>query len=152
MKYAPIDAIRIRNLIADIQNSMKEIGPLAEMSLKEFKSDSRNFGLAEHYFRRSLEGVLTIGTHILSRLPVRTKDYQEIIESLGRNKIIPKDFAERNKKLAGYRNRMVHMYWEIKEEELHKILNEHLGDIDKFCQYYQVVLRKPQKFGLEIAE
>lgn len=47
MKYAPIDAIRIRNLIADIQNSMKEIGSLAEMSLKEFKSDSRNFGLAE---------------------------------------------------------------------------------------------------------
>lgn len=150
IKYAPLDISKIRNLISDIQNNIKELSSLAKLSLKEFSGDNRNYGLAEHYLRRSLEGILTIGTHILSRLPVKTKDYQDIIIGLGEHGIIPKDFAEKNKKLAGYRNRLVHMYWEISSDEMHGILNNHLYDIDKFCGYFQKVLQNPEKFKLKI--
>jgi len=150
IKYVPIDGSKIKNFIADIQSSIKELSVLADLDLKEFQSDKRNYGLAEHYLRRSLEGVLTIGTHILSRLPVKTKDYQEIIIGLAEQNIIPNDFAEKNKKLAGYRNRLVHMYWEVSKEEMYKVINEHLNDIDKFCQYFQEVLSNPKKFGLKI--
>jgi uncharacterized protein YutE (UPF0331/DUF86 family) len=149
MKYAPLDTVKIRSLITDIQNNIKELNPLADAKVEDFISDRNKYALAEHYFRRSLEGILTIGTHILSRLPVRTKDYQEVIVSLGDSDIVPKEFAEKNKKLAGYRNRMVHMYWEITKEELHQIINKHLQDLDKFCEYYQAVLNEPSKFGFE---
>lgn len=150
VKYAPLDSEKIINLIEDTQNSIKELSKLAALKLEDFKSDSKNYGLAEHYLRRSLEAILTIGTHILSRLPVKTKDYQEIITSLGENNIVPKDFAEKNKKLAGYRNRLVHMYWEVSKEEIHKVINEHLEDLDNFCKFYQEVLKTPEKFNLEI--
>lgn len=89
-----------------------------------------------------MEGVLTVGTHILSRLPVKTKDYQEIILALGKQKIIPKDFAEKNKKLASYRNRMVHIYWEISEKEIYQIVQDHLKELEKFCEYYLNYIRK----------
>lgn len=150
IKYAPIDVNKIRNLIADIQNNIKELSILARLSPEEFKADNKYYSLSEHYLRRSLEGILTIGTHILSRMPVKTKDYQEIITGLADQKIIPRDFAEKNKNLAGYRNRLVHMYWEISKDEMYKIINEHLGDIDQFCQYFQKVLQTPEKFGLQI--
>lgn len=110
MKYSPIDGNKIRELTADIQNNIKKMKGFASLSLEEFKADSKNYPAAEHYLRRSLEGILTIGTHILSRLPVRTKDYQDIIMELGKNGIIPFDFAEKNKKMAGYRNRIVHLF------------------------------------------
>lgn len=152
MKYAPIDGNKIRELVADIQNNIAKMRELAALSADEFGADSKNYGLAEHYLRRSLEGVLTIGTHILSRLPVRTKDYQDIIMELGKNGIVPRDFAEKNKKLAGYRNRIVHLYWEITEEELRNILKEHIYDIDQFCEYFREVVRNPKKFNLEISD
>ncbi len=150
IKQASIDKNKIRNLIADVQENINELSELSKLNLKEFKSDKKNYGLAEHYLRRSLEGILTIGTHFLSRLPVKTKDYQEIIVSLGEQNIIPKDFAERNKKLAGYRNRLVHMYWEVSKEEMHQIINQHLDDLNKFCDYFKQVLQNPEKLGLKV--
>jgi len=150
IKYVPIDKNKIRNMIVDVQENINQLSKLSKLTLEEFKSDKKNYGLTEHYLRRSLEGILTIGTHFLSRLPVKTKDYQEIIITLGKQKIIPKDFAEKNKKLAGYRNRLVHMYWEVSEEEMHQVINEHLNDLDKFCEYFQQTLQNPEKFGLKI--
>lgn len=136
IKYAPLDISKIKNLTAEIQANIRELKKFSSLSFEDFHKDKRNYGLSEHHLRRALEGILTIGTHILSRLPVKTKDYQEIIISLGDYGVIPKDFSEKNKKLASYRNRMVHMYWEVSEKEIHQIIKEHLTDLEKFCQYY----------------
>jgi len=142
IKYAPLDISKIKNLISEIEENVLVLKEFSSMTAEEFKADKKNYGLCEHHLRRALEGVLTIGTHILSRLPVKTKDYQEIILSLGKLGIIPKDFAENNKQLASYRNRMVHIYWEISQGEIYKITKEHLGDIEKFCEYYLDYARK----------
>lgn len=151
MRTTPLDFQKVRNLIAEVEANLKELSEFAVMSATAFSSERKNYGLAEHHLRRALEGVLTIGTHILSRLPVKTKDYQEIIVALGDHGILPKDFAERNKKLAGYRNRLVHMYWEVSSEELHKVIFEHKPDITAFCGYFRAVLAEPEKFGLQAA-
>jgi len=83
IKYAPLDISKIKNLVAEVQNNLKELEKFSLLSFEDFHKDKRNYGLSEHHLRRALEGVLTIGTHILSRLPVKTKDYQEVILSLG---------------------------------------------------------------------
>ena len=148
IRYAPIDIEKLKNLIAEIQENIQNLKELTRMSYAEFHQDSRNYALCEHHFRRALEGVLTAATHILSRLPVKTKDYQEIITSLGKYKVVPKDFAEKNKRLASYRNRLVHMYWEVSEEELYKVCNEHIKDLEKFSKYFLDYIRKYKNLPL----
>lgn len=152
MQYAFLDIEKMRDLEADIQQSIRNLRTFSEKSDEEFEADEVSFAAAEHHFRRALEGVLTIGTHILSRIPVRTKDYQDVIVQLGKHGIVPMDFSKKNKSLAGYRNRMVHLYWEVTPKELRAIIIEHLDDIDKFCEYYREVARHPEKFGLHIEE
>ncbi len=143
IKYAPLDISKIKNLTAEVQTNIEELREFSLLSFEDFHKDKRNYGLSEHHLRRALEGILTIGTHILSRLPAtKTKDYQEIIISLGDYEVIPKDFAEKNRKLASYRNRMVHIYWEISEKEIYQIIKEHLSDLEKFCQYYLDYIRR----------
>jgi len=142
MKYAPLDIDKIKNLVSEIQENITALKEFSSMPLEEFKADRKNYGLCEHHLRRALEGILTIGTHILSRLPAKTKDYQEIILFLGKLEIVPEDFAEKNKQLASYRNRMTHIYWEISSDEIYKITKEHLEDIEKFCEYYLDYIRK----------
>lgn len=149
-RYIPIDTNKIRNLITDIENSINKLSDLSKLDIETFKADNNSYAVCEHHLRRALEGILTVSTHILSRLPVKTKDYQDIIISLAKQGIIPNDFAERNKKLAGYRNRLVHMYWEVSMEELHQIINQHIEDLKKFNRYFQEVLQDPKKFNLKI--
>ena len=48
-------------------------------------------------------------------------------------------------KIAGYRNRMVHFYKEIKDRELYDILQNDLGDVEKFLKEMEIFLRKYKK-------
>ena len=50
--------------------------------------------------------------------------------------------------MAGYRNRMVHFYGEITEQELYNIIQEDLEDFYMFCSYVNEILKKPSKFDL----
>lgn len=146
----PINIQKIRNIISDIENSIEELKAITSCSLEDFKKDRRNYGLAEHYLRRALEGILTVGSHILSRLPAKTKDYRQIILSLGEYKIVPEEFAEKNKRLASYRNRLVHLYWDVSAEELYQVIKQHTDDLSMFCSYYKEVIKNPGKFGLDL--
>lgn len=146
-KHRAINVSKMINILSQIHEALEEMETLKRINKDEFVKDKRNYIVAEHYLRRALEGILTIGSHLLSRLEVKTKDYQEIIVSLGRYGLIPEDFAEKNKNLAGYRNRLVHIYWEITPEELYTVINQHFEDISNFYSYYREILKNPEKYG-----
>jgi uncharacterized protein YutE (UPF0331/DUF86 family) len=42
------------------------------------------------------------------------------------------DFAEALKNMAKFRNRMVHLYWELDDRQLYNILQNRLDDFKKF--------------------
>ncbi len=148
IQLAPLDRDKLRALTEDILMCKKELVKLTDLSKEEFLRKEHSYAVTEHFFRRALEGILTAGTHILSRLPIETKDYTAIIQSLGKAGVISPEFAQRNKGLAGYRNRLVHMYWEVTVEELYDTVREHLEDIEKFAEAFIAVQRNPKKFGL----
>ncbi len=37
------------------------------------------------------------------------------------------------RQIAGYRNRMVHFYYEISSQELYLLTTQHVGDIERIC-------------------
>ena len=150
IQLAPLNRDKLRNLISDIESCRQELAALLVQPKEIFINDRHLYAQLEHYFRRSLEGILTAGTHILSRLPMETKDYAAIIQSLGTAGVIPPEFAQRNIGLAGYRNRLVHMYWEVSPAELYDTVREHVDDIGKFAEYFQVVLQDPKRFKLMV--
>jgi uncharacterized protein YutE (UPF0331/DUF86 family) len=72
----------------------------------------------------------------------RPDSYREVILTLGREGILPQDFAERFSEAAGLRNALVHMYAEIDVDELYTNLTRNLGDFDSFAKYIAVYLGK----------
>ncbi|KKU13166.1 MAG: hypothetical protein UX17_C0025G0003 [Parcubacteria group bacterium GW2011_GWC2_45_7] len=148
MRLAPLDRDKLRDLIEDIAAGRKELKTLTACPREEFIIDRHRYAETEHYFRRVLEGILTAATHILSRLPKETKDYAAVIKSLGDVGIVNPQFAQRNLGLAGYRNRLVHMYWEVSTGELYDTVREHLDDLNEFAEAFAKVIRDPQKFGI----
>ena len=119
------------------------IDSLKDLRLEEkdsFLADRHKIAAAESYLRRALEALFDIGRHILAkRFAYPATEYKEIAKGLSDNKVLVEKEAELMRKMAGYRNRMVHFYHEITPEELHEICLHHLNEIklltDKLVQW-----------------
>ena len=97
----------------------------------QFRADARNLAAAESYLRRALESLLDLGRHILAKgFGVAATEYRQVATGLERWGVLNRDQALLLGMLAGYRNRMVHLYNEIEAEELRLICKERLGDVE----------------------
>ena len=113
--------------VFEMINSLKEL-PIENKA--EFLENKHHIAAAESYLRRSLEALFDIGRHILAKkFAYPAAEYKEIAKGLSDRKVIIGDQVELMRKMAGYRNRMVHFYHEITPEELHEICINHLDEI-----------------------
>ena len=116
-------------IVADLLGRIRDL-PLED--LDTFRGDPRNVGAAESFLRRSLEALLDAGRHILARGFGRAvSEYKEIALELGRAGVLTEEQVSLLRILAGYRNRLVHLYHDVSEEELFEICSRQLGDIEK---------------------
>jgi len=122
------------------------------MSFEEFRSNPDHFRIAFYDLHRSLEAVLDIGSHILSRIPgSRPSSYKDIPRFLGKNKVIPREFADSQlTRMAGYRSRMVHFYGEITEKEIYNIIQQELSDFESFIRFVERLLKNSEKLNLRV--
>jgi len=106
-----LDRDKIIERIGDIKEATKELKIYQDLREENFLSKKENFYLASYWLRIAIEAVLTIATHILSRIPTngKQKDYTQVILSLVDYNVLPSDFAQKIKGMAGYRNRLVHL-------------------------------------------
>ena len=108
-RRVPINKDVLRARISYIEDSRGSLERFRGISYEEFHSNPDHFRIAFYDLHRSLEAIMDIGSHILSRIPgARPSSYKDIPQLLEKHKIIPSDFADGQlTKMAGYRNRMV---------------------------------------------
>ena len=143
MKNLDLNKKTILDRICIIENSLKKLADLKSLSLNTFK-EGETYAIAEHYLRYALEASFDICAHVLSRIPgARVEEYKQMAVEMGRQNIVPVDFAEENLyKMAGYRNRLTHFYFEITPEEMHQIIQSNLGDFKNLLKHIKKVLKK----------
>jgi uncharacterized protein YutE (UPF0331/DUF86 family) len=124
---------RVEENLSLIQDFLHELKKLSKISENDFLKDKRNPAAAESYLRRSLETIFDIGRHILSKsYGFKEIEYKKIALELGEKGVVNKEYARTLLKMAGYRNRMVHLYHEVTPHEIYVILKGHLSDIEHF--------------------
>ena len=97
-------------------------------------SQKRNTAAAESFLRRTIEAIFDIGRHILAKtdhIDLST-EYKSIARGLIATGIVDKKLGGTLKQMAGYRNRLVHMYNIISDEELYQIIQSNMKDIEDF--------------------
>jgi len=105
------------------------------MGEKDFLSDFRNIENAKHLIQVSIECCLDISNHIIASEKMRSpNDYADSFRVLHENKIIPDDLLNNLIEMAKFRNRLVHLYWEIDKEMLFEIIQLNLSDFNRFIQ------------------
>jgi len=116
-------------LIREYLEFLQEIQSLPE---DEFSASKRNFHSAERCLQLAIECLINIGNHIISDQSLRApKDYADIFKVLEENCILLTEDALTLKQMAQFRNRLVHVYWDIEHKVLWQIIQEELGDIER---------------------
>ena len=117
-----------------IKNSLKRLREISQLSREEFKGNEDYFAIAEHHLRRALEATLDIGRHICIKDDIgQPQDYRDIFDKLNSGGVLDSKFAERIRGMAGYRNRLVHVYNEVSKEEIYQLLQDRLEDFEIFA-------------------
>ncbi|GAX90517.1 type VII toxin-antitoxin system HepT family RNase toxin [Effusibacillus lacus] len=105
-----------------------------------FSQDKLTRRFVERTLHIAIEACLDIANHIISyegyREPKSNKDTFEILEE---QHIIDKNLAEKLKKMAQFRNVIVHDYVTIQEQIVYAVLVNHVQDIADFGK---IVTRK----------
>ena len=130
-----------------IRTAISRLKNLSELSKEEFLEDYKNPASAETFLRHAIEAIFDIGRHILAKTgKVRlTHEYKNIARGLGESGVLSKPLMNKLVEMAGYRNRIVHFYHEITDEELYEIIQNDLKDIEQFIQEIGEFLQKYKK-------
>ena len=120
--------------LAWVDKMLAEIRKLPLESQAAFFGDSRNPLAAESCLRRALEALFDLGRHILAKgFGVGATEYKEIAAGLNARGVLSADEADLMRKLAGYRNRLVHFYHDVSPDELYEVCASQLADVERIA-------------------
>lgn len=152
MTPSKIRADVVAERISWIRSMTESVRKLPATDYQEFASDARNIAAAESYLRRAIEALLDLGRHILSKgFGIAVAEYKDIGTKLYEEGVLSESNGILLRRIAGYRNRMVHFYHEISNMELYQLCTQNLKDIEDVLELLVDWLRNhPDKLDRQI--
>lgn len=124
---------RILRLISELRKGTARLKKLRELNKKEFINNDDKIGSTKYNFIMAIETAIDISNHIISQNGFRApEDYADSFTVLGEQKIFKESFVKVLRDMAKFRNRLVHLYWEVDDNQVYEILQNSLDDFDKF--------------------
>jgi uncharacterized protein YutE (UPF0331/DUF86 family) len=103
--------------------------------------DKRNMVL--HALLISTQSAIDIATYIIAENGLRKPStYRETFEILEEQRMIPEDLANDLSDLAGFRNVLVHIYWELDMNVIYGILQNDLRVLMEFKKIVKELLEE----------
>ncbi len=130
-----IDKEKIFLQIERLNQHIKRLQELNKTKNTPKEAIERNLQLA-------IEDCIIIGNHLISGFSFkRPETYKGIFQVLEEERVINGEVAKEMMILVGVRNRLVHVYWEVKENEIDSIIGN-LEIFDKFIKQIFSFLKK----------
>lgn len=137
---SPVDKKLIRRRTQEIRIFVEDLKKLSAISQSDFMKNRERQYAVMHLLLLTIEASISLGNHIVSRKRLGIpKDYQDIFTLLEKGEILPADFAMEMKKMARFRNRLVHVYWEMDLEQIYEIITSKLSDFETLIKYIQKI-------------
>lgn len=120
--------------------------PLRAISEEDFLKNEDHLIKSRLCLQIAIQSALDIGNHLIADLGLeKPKGYEDIFPILGKARVLPHDFAERTRKWARLRNRLVHLYHIIDFKKIHEFIKNDLGDFESFARHIIEFLKKSEK-------
>lgn len=143
---SPIDKKTIQEKLFKLQEAVKVLSELQSESQEDFLKDAKLQGAAMFNLIIGIELIVDIGNHILTEsFQKPAKTYRDVIVYLGEVGVIPLEFAEENKAMPDFRNKLIHDYDRIELEKVYEYFQKSANVFRQFAKCYIEFLEKEEK-------
>jgi uncharacterized protein YutE (UPF0331/DUF86 family) len=131
-----VDLDTLTSILGNLQGYLEKLEILATLPDEAFLRDFTNVESAKHLLQVSIECCLDIAHHIVADEAYRRPtDYYDTFVVLHENSILPEAFLPTLRQMVSFRNRVVHLYWDVEDAAVYRILQENLGDFETYIGY-----------------
>ena len=131
-----VDRDKLENLLHHLYTYTGYLQEIVAQEETVFLVNPTLIGSARFYLQVSIETCINIANHIIATERLRApKDYKDVFKVLSETGILPGAFAGTMQALAGLRNLLVHLYWEVDDRMIYEGIRAELQDFDTFTQH-----------------
>jgi uncharacterized protein YutE (UPF0331/DUF86 family) len=125
----------VRKITSEVISALQRLGDLGKIPEAEFLADPHKVGSAKYSLIVAIEGTLDLSNHIISKNGFRTpEDYADTYRVLEERGVFDAEFTSALVQMARFRNRLVHIYWDVDDAEIYRIILTRLQDIRRFLK------------------
>ena len=119
-------------LVTELRRSTARLRDLSKLPEPEFLKDPDKIGSSKYHFIVAIECCIDMCNHIIARNGFRApEDYGDTFRVMNEEGALIADFSDELVSMAKFRNRLVHLYWEVKDKQVYEILQTRLDDFKK---------------------
>ena len=127
------DQDKMIKLVSELRTSLKRLRHLSKLSQSDFLSDPDKVGSAKYHFIVAIESCIDMCNHIIAQNGLRVpEDYADTFRVMAEAGALENGFAQQLRNMAKFRNRLVHLYWEVDDRQLYEILQNRLDHFKTF--------------------
>lgn len=128
-----VDKEKLRQKTHFIRKELKKLEVLKKLTYKKFAQEPLYLDASLHILQVAIEAMIDICNHIAAREGLGIpKDYRDGFKILTDHKILEPEMLDTYIKMTKFRNRIVHIYDEVKTEEVYEIIQKNLSDFERF--------------------
>ncbi|WPX08428.1 type VII toxin-antitoxin system HepT family RNase toxin [Anaerocellum danielii] len=111
---------------------------ISKVDFEEYMKNEILKGAAQRYLQVAIETCINIGNRIISIEQTKGKNiktpetYADIFLALSQLGIINDKFSTRLSQMAKFRNKLVHLYWEIDDSLVYRFIKENMQDFEEY--------------------
>jgi len=142
------DQEKMARLVSHLRKSVAGLRDLRNIHQDRFLADPDKVASAKYQFIVAIEAAIDMCNHLISRNGFRApEDYADTFQVMAEQGALNRAFSEELKRMAKFRNRLVHLYWEVDDEQVYQILQSRLDDFKIFLDSLARFLAWPENGG-----
>ncbi|WP_042701861.1 type VII toxin-antitoxin system HepT family RNase toxin [Thermococcus sp. PK] len=135
------DKDKITKLMLEAENSLQNLNELSNLPEEEFLKNKHYIASAKYNLLITIEACIDIAYHIISKNRMRLpRDYADSFKVLVENNVISEDLSKRLMLMARFRNRLVHIYWDVDDRMVYHYIKENISDVEEFLKRIRELL------------
>ena len=135
----------IRQRLQRLDQYIDELEKQQPVALEAFKNDFTRQLAVERAFQAAIESCTDIAAHIVSVYQLgHPKESRDVFQFLADAGYVDQDLGRAMIAMVGFRNRLVHLYWNVDVEKLHQYLQEDVALLRDFRDFVSQVLTAEQ--------
>jgi uncharacterized protein YutE (UPF0331/DUF86 family) len=131
----------LRSKLATLREYRQSLAEWLAESLQEFVGDPKRTAAARYAYQTIMECARDINDELLARQAgVSARSHEDAFQRMAAQGMLPLELAERFREHCRLRNRIVHQYNEVRDDQFHAAGKRLVADAEEYAQHIARVI------------